>query len=266
MLRGEQKFLLGATLILFLGVFFMVAQVGNPKPVAGSSLSGVRTGEGLLVTGYGQVRVPADVARVTVGIVGDGKAVAEAQRNAERKVEALRRAVTADNLGDVAFHVERVTLHGKPDIFGVFGSTVAGGPFRMAYRVRLATRDVGAVGRLSDAVLHAGATVIGIEYGLREITKARDVAIAAASTDAAQKARSMAQSLGVTLTGVKYVGDGSITLDTPIPAVTPGLADAESRDPSKTVPEPTIRNGNAARGSGRVEVLVRAAIQVEYGL
>jgi uncharacterized protein YggE len=70
----------------------------------------------------------------------------------------------------------------------------------------LSVRDLDLVGRAIDAAVGAGAnTILGISFGLQDLSRARTEALALAVRDARAKADAIAQAVGLRIIGIERI-------------------------------------------------------------
>lgn len=180
--------------------------VAGCAPAAGAS----RTPPAAIsVTGTGRVSVKPDVALVRVGAEARSVRLADATADVARRMTAALAAVKALGLADrdvttVAYSVDPLA---PPRRSGEEPAAIVG--YRVVNVVELRVRDLGAVGRVLDAAVGAGANVMrGLRLTLDDPSKAQAEARARAVAEAATRAGQLAAAAGVRLGELISLSEG----------------------------------------------------------
>lgn len=177
-----------------------------------SSLTVTQDGEQqfntISVTGSGTASMQADEAIVTLGVQTEDASASEAVRlNAElmsNVIEALKAlGLTEDDMKTVSYSVSPV--YSKEGYNRVIG-------YMVVNMIVVEVTDMNLIGEVIDVAAENGANRIqGVSFGLsdgnREELKVQ--AYMAALEDAEEKAKLIAERLGLTLTGVLYVSESA---------------------------------------------------------
>lgn len=163
----------------------------------------------MVVSGTGEVQRKPDFAVVSVGFEIQTETAKEASDQAGKAIEAIGKAVRG-----IGITGELVLQTGNVDLSPVYSEPPVGSTgrlehepkligFRASTTVQVRTPDPRSVGKVIDAAISAGANkVFGVSFGLKELAEARQEAIKLAAKAAKAKARTLAESLEITLGGV----------------------------------------------------------------
>jgi uncharacterized protein YggE len=185
------------TIALALLATVAVARADAQAPEAGRNQ--------IVTTGTGRVDVAPDVAALTLGAQAQRASAADAMAEAHRVAAAVIArwrglGLRAEDIRTAAVGV--TPLFAQPRDGGA--PQVAG--YRAVETPTAAITDLALVGRALDAAIAAGANqVSGITFGLRDPSRARAAALAAAVRDAREKAEIIAQAAGLRITGVERI-------------------------------------------------------------
>ncbi len=178
----------------------------------------------LLVSGIGEVKVDPDRANIMIGVITEGLTVKEAADSNAKVTASLLAAL--DQMGITKDRIETISYNVYPvyDYNNIRNFPVITG-YRVEHQLRV-TVLAGEVSQLGvkageviDAAVAAGANQIyGVEFTVsEEQTKdLRNMALQKAVTEAAAKAKLMADALGIKLTGVLSVNEGATYFPPPI--------------------------------------------------
>lgn len=219
--------------------------------VACASAAGTEASARLItVRGVGRVAVKPDVALVRVGAEQRAPALADATADVARRMTAVLAQVKGLGVEDkdittVAYTIDPVPAPRRTDEDPV--RIVA---YRAANVVQLRVRDLGAVGRLLDAAVRAGAnTVSSLHFTVDDPTRPESEARRLAVRAAAARARELADAGGVKL------GDLALLSETGGPVPRPHLERAVG---------PAFAAAPMAAGpveSGQLEIVVTVEAQ-----
>jgi uncharacterized protein YggE len=157
---------------------------------------------GLTVVGTGRVAVQPDRAYLTVGVQSTAPTAQAAQAATSRTTSTVLAALKALPMVKNV-HTLHVALHPQtPPPDGGAGPSRPSG-FQSDQTLGLTVTDVGAVGRVLDVAVKAGAnTQLGVSFGVSDAGKARAQALREAVADGRAQAQQTAQAAGLTLKGM----------------------------------------------------------------
>ncbi len=167
----------------------------------------------LVVNGVGEVRVKADQAIVTFGVVAQSEEAAAAQKQVNDTMADVLKALKRLNIGDQNFQTTNLSLQ---PIFEP--SKSSGGreelprirAYRASYTLQVTVNNMEKAGSVIDEGLKAGVNQFqGIAFTLRDDSAARQEALKAAATDASTKAKTIADAMGVKLAGVAEIHESA---------------------------------------------------------
>lgn len=183
-----------------------------PQPVATAVLA-----RGITVTGTGQVTARPDEAIVTVGVQTRAPTARDAQEGNNRTMQAVLAAIKALGIPDQDIQTTGVFLYPVIE----HGNTISG--YNAANNVTVLVEKVDQAGAVLDAAVKAGANTAGnVRFAFKDETALRNRALAAAATDARSKADAIASAMGLKITGVESISEGSVVIPRPLAA--PGMA------------------------------------------
>lgn len=171
-------------------------------------------GRVISVNGQATIQVKPDQATISFGVETNGSTAKDAQASNNtlmtKVVDALKNAgIPSEDIQTTNFSLHPVyeSQGDKPD-----GKQVLSG-YRCNNTVSVRAKDIAKVGSLIDAAISAGATNVGgISFGLQDPDSRKSDALSEAVKDARSKAEVMAKAAGVTITGIKSISDGNITV------------------------------------------------------
>ncbi|HZP41974.1 MAG TPA: SIMPL domain-containing protein [Candidatus Binatia bacterium] len=190
-------------------------------PTAVLAADRARERPAITVTGTAEVRSAPDVAIVTVGATAQADTAAAAQERVSTVVSKALAGIRALGVpeGDVqtvGVSLAPVYADGRPEPARPKEAPRIVG-YRASSRLRVRT-DPAKVGGVIDAAVAAGATdVQDVGFALRDDTAARMDALARAAKQAQQKARAVADAMGVRLGPLRDVREGSSSVVPPEP-------------------------------------------------
>jgi uncharacterized protein YggE len=175
------------------------------------------TFNGIVVSGTGEVQVKPDIARVSLGVVNQGReASGVAQENAQ-KTDALIRAVKAAGVADKDIQTSGYSLYPQYDPGIVGGQTpgVSREPKIIGYQasnmVTVTVRKIADTGKVIDAAVKAGGNAAnGISFDVDNKAPSQDAALQKAVADAVRKAKAIARAAGAAnlfLVGIQESSD-----------------------------------------------------------
>ena len=199
---------LAASLILAVA-FFVILGAGVPSAHAEEAVD--RT---ITVTGQAEIYVRPDVASIGLGVETNGTTAQEAQRLNASAMTRVIGAIKEKGIDDKDIQTSDFSL------FPVYefqtsaevpkGKSVLTG-YRCKNTVHVRVRDVGNIGGLIDSAVSSGATnVYSISFGVLDLKKHEDEALAKAVEKAKHKAEILAQAAGVRIQRVSKISDGYV--------------------------------------------------------
>jgi len=185
------------------GIPYALGGITSPSSIGDAELQNT-----ILVSGLGSASTQANKATITLGVQTQHTSASEAVRmNAESMtavIDALKDiGITEDEMKTVSYSVNPV--YGKDG-----WDTVTG--YRVVNMIQVEIIDIDMVGQVIDTAGSSGANrIYGITFGLTDdvIAELELEAFKAALNHASNKAETIANHLGVTLTGVLSVSESS---------------------------------------------------------
>jgi len=167
--------------------------------------------EGIWVSGTGKVSAVPDIAFLRLGIEAQDASVADAQAQAAEAMNAVMTALTGSGVAEKDiqtqyFNIQRVTRWDEDK-----GQEVLLG-YRVSNMVVAKIRDMGKVGAIIDAAASAGGDLTRIDsvsFSIEEPSAYQVEARQKAMTDAAAKAKQMAELAGVKLGKATYISESA---------------------------------------------------------
>ncbi|MEM2815857.1 MAG: SIMPL domain-containing protein [Candidatus Bathyarchaeia archaeon] len=179
---------------------------------AAATQQGEQHPNSIMVTGSGTASMKADKATVVLGVQTEDKSASEAVRlNAEamnRVISALKSlGISEENMKTVSYSVYPVYAS---QVYDNKEERVTG--YRVVNMISVETFNVSLVGKVIDVAVANGANQLqGVTFGLSEEKQyaLRRQAYLRALGDAEDKAKLIAETLGLSITGVAYVSESS---------------------------------------------------------
>ena len=185
------------------GVVLLVAGCGSPAKVEVSAPSGSATdglGEGITVTGTGQVKGTPDTLTVSIGVTTKRSSVDGAVNDNAATTTAVTAALTAKGVADKDVQTQNYSV--QPNFTYANNKQVPDG-YVVNNTVTVKIHDVKGAGAVIDAATAAGgndATVQGVAFSLEDnktlLSQARDEAFADAKAKADQFGQLSGRGLG----------------------------------------------------------------------
>lgn len=208
-----------AVLMLLVSALGLFA-CGPSTPVAGAGGGGGTTyaqgvipvnstyTPGLTVFGSGTVEAEPDIVYVTLGVDLKGDNPAVVVGDASARMEAILAAVKAAGMAEKDIHTAGYSLWVEQRYDPQTGQPAGVIDYHVMHSVRLAIRDLKAVGTFLAAAVEAGATTVSevsftVENPEELTARARQLALA----DAQKRAQEVAGALGVTLGKIVSVSE-----------------------------------------------------------
>jgi len=191
------------------GIPYAFGGITSPTSIGDAELQNT-----IFVSGLGSASAQANKATITLGVQTQHASASEAvSMNAESMtdvIDALKEiGITEDEMKTVSYSVNPVYNRDGWD-------TVTG--YRVVNMIQVEIKDINKVGPVIDTAASSGANrIYGITFGLTddEIVRLELEAFEAALNHASNKAETIADHLGVTITGVLSVSESSYNPYTP---------------------------------------------------
>lgn len=194
---ARRIFLTLLAILLVYVIFLLGTLIRNniqQYPFIGQAEKDERT---LLVSGEGTVTVAPDVAITTVGMISRGETVADAQQQNNTVMNALIQKVKELGVAEADIQTANYNIYPVYD-YTQQGQVPRG--FEVSQSVTLKIRDIENASNILAAAGEAGANNVGgLQFTIDDREVYRAEARALALEQVAEKARSLAQSLGVQL-------------------------------------------------------------------
>ncbi len=166
----------------------------------------------LTVTGNGEVSAKPDRAIVRLGVEAEGKDAATVQNEINEKMQAVLNAekqlgIEESQIQTATLSLNAVMRNDSGSVGGTYKDRVTG--YQGTQIVRIQFDDLSRIGPAVDAGIKAGANRLdGVLFELKNDTKARNAALAAAADQAHSTAQALAAALGLHLDGIEEVNEG----------------------------------------------------------
>jgi len=175
----------------------------------------------LSIVGIGRVYYTPDEAMVTFRALGQGTTAEEALSMSASKASAIIDALKDLGIEDEDIKTSGINVYPRYD-FDVKPPKIVG--YEACYTIVVRIRDIDLVGKAIDAAFSAGADgMYGVQFTISDEKRAEltQQAIKAAVEDAEEKAKTVAESLGMKVVGIKSV---SLSSQPIIPVQRPAIA------------------------------------------
>ena len=159
----------------------------------------------LSIVGVGQVYYTPDEAMVTFRALGQGDTAEEALSMSASKASAIIDALKGLGIKDEDIKTSGINVYPRYD-YEVKPPRIVG--YEASYTIVVRIRDIDLVGKAIDAAFSAGADgMYGVQFTISDEKRAEltQQAIRAAVEDAEEKAKIVAESLGMEVVGIKSV-------------------------------------------------------------
>jgi uncharacterized protein len=180
----------------------------------------------LTVQGTSEVQVPADMATVRLGVIGQAPTAEAAQMAVNAAAGAVLAAVRQVGIDERHIQTSRLVLS---PVYSRPGGGDENVPRIEAYRatnsVSVRVEDLTLLGNVLDSGLGAGANQLeGVFFAVLDDRSARETALRQAIGEARAKAEAMASALGVRIDGVLSVDEGGVFVQQPQLELARGVA------------------------------------------
>ena len=212
--------------ICVIAIGLMTSMILTSNPILAETASTTYTSRmqevtTLSVIGVGQVYYTPDEAVVTFRALGQGDTAEEALRVSTSKASAIIDALKGLGIKDEDIKTSGINVYPRYD-YEVKPPRIVG--YEASYTIVVRIRDIGLVGKTIDAAFSAGADgMYGVQFTISDEKRAELVqqAIRAAVEDAEEKAKIIAESLGMKVVRIKSV---SLSSQPIIPVPRPAIA------------------------------------------
>lgn len=159
------------------------------------------------VNGTGEVMVDADTAVVTLGVTLRDSDALKAQTLVNETIDKIRTSLLEEGFRKEDINTDRIHMYAVYDYSSDVGEIVG---YNASSYLAIRTNDMEAVGKIIDLAFAAGANSLdGIQFSASDTTSARKEAMIKAVQDARDKADVLAGAVGMTVTGIETVSEGS---------------------------------------------------------
>ena len=161
----------------------------------------------ITVNGAGEALVAADIAVISLGVSARDRDVLQAQAKVNEAIASIRAALTASGIPEEDINTDYINIYAMYDYReGAEELTAYNANSTLAIRVT----KMDAVGQVIDTAFSAGAnTLNGINFSASDTADAKEAALKAAVADAKAKAEILAESAGLTITGIESIQEGN---------------------------------------------------------
>ena len=185
---------------------------------------GAATGHTISVAGHGEIQVTPDQATLTLGVQTKAQDAQAAMSNNSSKTSQVIAAIEGQGVPAKNIQTSNLSLYHDDQQDTYVAS----------HQLTVKVDQINNVGKVIDAAVGAGANnAWGIAFGLKNPASTRAQVLAAAVTDARNRANSLASALGVSITGVGSVSETAF--QEPPPIRYGGVAAAPAPAPSTPV-------------------------------
>lgn len=193
-------------LLALLILLLVITPVGAQVPEVGRNQ--------IITHGMGRVEVPPNQASVTVGVQVQRPTAADASAEANRVAEQILNRLQQIGVRRQDIRTSGIQLNpvyttpreGAPQIVG----------YRASYTLTLTLTDLRQVGPSIDESVKAGAnTIVGVGFGLRDMSEARREALAAAVREGREKADAIARAAGLQIKGIQQIVEEGVEFAIP---------------------------------------------------
>lgn len=158
-------------------------------------------GATITVTGSAVVTLPADYARISVGVSTKAKTVEEASAQNSIAIGNVIDTLKAAGVAETDIATSSYTVHAEYDYSSLGGQKLTG--YNVTNQLTVILRDMTCIGATLDKATAAGANnIYNIEFLSTKADAAQDEATAHAVADAMRKARLLADAAGLELGGI----------------------------------------------------------------
>ena len=157
-------------------------------------------------TGNGVVLVEADVATITMGVTEFTTDVREAQNTVNEKIAAIRAALVESGVDNADINTDSIYIYANYDYSGdveyITGYTASNS-------LSIRTSEIDRAGEFIDIAFAAGANQLNnIQFSRQDSSEAKAQALTAATKQAMEKAKVIAEAAGLNLGGICGITEG----------------------------------------------------------
>jgi len=168
------------------------------------------------VSGQGEVELTPDLGMVTLAVETEGESAAEVQEQAAQRMQAIIKALRALNVPENKIRTTRISISPvyppRPKEGRAMTEPLKPIGYRSNNSIRVEVSDPERIGPVIDRSLEAGANQVSqIAFRVADKETPRMKALARAAANAQEKARSIADALGLRLGPVLSVIEGGVT-------------------------------------------------------
>ncbi|MHB1130821.1 MAG: SIMPL domain-containing protein [Chloroflexota bacterium] len=234
----RKKFAMGLALAGLLGSVLMGC--ASTTAAAPASQTAERPASGITVIGEGRAFAVPDIARISLGVESTGATAKAAMDENSRKMNAVVERIKALGIADRDIQTTRINVYPVYEQKSPEPRTTPQAPdqvqttprvigYRAANEVRVTIGDPQRAPEVLDGVIGAGATnVSGLSFDIRDSASLRRQALSDAGREAQEKAKVVADSLGVTLGSVASAQEEYLVSPQPMPAAARATMAADS--------------------------------------
>lgn len=235
----EQKFSAVLVMLFFVVLIgFVGTKTWNEYALHDQIGLSPKTADTFTVGGEGKVSGQPTLAQVDVGLMSEGKEVAEAQGENSRKVNAILVAIKGLGIAEADLQTNQYGIAPKYE-YKDGKQTVVG--YTVSQNLNVKVRDLKKVGVVLAKAGELGANQInGVQFTIDDPTSLQQEARKKALADAKQKAAALADALGVRIVRVTTFSESS----GPQPVMPYGFRAMEMMDGPAAAPAPDIQAGS----------------------
>ncbi|MFC7321569.1 SIMPL domain-containing protein [Halobacillus campisalis] len=151
----------------------------------------------MTVSGSGKVAAQPNVVNIQLGVVTEGQSLTQVQEENARVMERVIGSIV--NLGVQRGSIQTADYSILPQYNYDSGSQVFQG-YQVNHMISVTSEDIRLAGEIIDTAVQNGANqVIGVQFSIKQSEMLYQQSLSIALRDAYMKARSMAQTMGLTL-------------------------------------------------------------------
>lgn len=169
---------------------------------------GAESGGELSVTGTGTIRVPADVAIVSLGVRSVSADVSEMQNDMNTRIAKIREALVEMGIADDDITTGGLSIWANYDYDGDAERFVS---YSGQNSLSIVVNNIDMTGDVIDAAFAAGAnTLDGVSFSVKDDSEARDKAYEMAVKDAIHRAFVIVDAANTGIAGIKSISAGDV--------------------------------------------------------
>lgn len=169
-----------------------------------------KTQRTLSLSGHGEVRTTPDIASLSVGVITNAQTATDALNASNKAMQAVLDSLNAAGIAARDIQTSNLTVSQRYDNRSDGNSQPRTAGFDASNNVSIVIRDLGALGKILDQVVNAGANQInGISFGVENEEPKLDDARKLAVKEARRKAQLYATASGVVLGDVLTISENA---------------------------------------------------------